>query len=110
MDDKSSNQSFDERMRPRNLRNGFDFGYAEDSQIRFPLMNPIQRIMIGTQIPWEGGHASNGLLEHATQCFTVDNANMDAKANNPAWEVVHHHEHPCVRNSMDSQRNKSSDP
>src|SRR5215471_8924919 len=69
-----SNQSLDERVRPWNVRNRFDFCDAEDSQIRFPLMKPIQRIMIGAEIPWKSRHASDGLLEHVTQCFTVNNA------------------------------------
>src|SRR5215467_262256 len=44
------NQSFDERMRPWNFRNRFDFFYVQDSQICFPLMKLVQRIMVGTEI------------------------------------------------------------
>jgi hypothetical protein len=57
-------------------------------------MKPEEWIMIGTEIPWETGHASDGLLEHATQCLTVNNANLDAKTDNPAGVMVHNDEHP----------------
>jgi len=33
-----------------NIGNRFDFPDAENSQVRLPLMKPIQRIVIGTQI------------------------------------------------------------
>ena len=74
------NHSLDKRMRPGNIGYCFDFSYTEDSQIRFPLMKPIQRIVIGTEIPWKSCHASDSLLEHATQRLTVDNAGMDSES------------------------------
>src|SRR6266496_3957090 len=43
-----SDQSFNERMREGNERYRFDFRHAEDSQVRLPLMESIQWIMIGT--------------------------------------------------------------
>ena len=73
------NQSFDERMRPWNFRNRFDFFYVQDSQICFPLMKLVQRIMVGTEILRESGHASDRLLEHPTQRLAIDSAGVYAK-------------------------------
>ena len=56
-------------------------------------MKPKQRIMIGTEITWERGRAVDSLFEHATQRLTVDDASMDAEADNPARVVVHDHKH-----------------
>jgi hypothetical protein len=40
-----SDQSFNKRMREGNERYCFDFRYAEDSQVRLPLMESIQGII-----------------------------------------------------------------
>ena len=72
----------------------FWFRDAEDSKVGFPLVKPVQRIMIRTQISWNRGDGSNGLLEHPTQGVTVDDTGVDAEADNPARVVVHDHQHP----------------
>ena len=36
-----ADQSFDKWVGPGNIGNRFDCGYAEDSQVRFPLLKPI---------------------------------------------------------------------
>ena len=43
-----SNQPFNERMREGHTWYRFDFRHAEDSQVRLPLMESIQGIMIRT--------------------------------------------------------------
>jgi len=45
----SPDQSLDERMREWNVRNRFDFCYAQDSQAGLPLMKPVERIVIRTE-------------------------------------------------------------
>jgi hypothetical protein len=52
--------------------------------------------------------ASDGLLEHAAQRFTIQDSVMDSKSDDATGAVIHHHQHQCVRNIMDSQQNKSS--
>src|SRR5262245_40326907 len=66
------NQSLHKRMRPRNVRDCFDFLHLEDTQIGLPLMKPIQRIMIGTQI-YRQGLRVNYSIEHPAQCQAIDN-------------------------------------
>ena len=45
----SANQTLDERMGDRNVRDCFDFIDLEDSEIRFPAMEFEQGVMIETQ-------------------------------------------------------------
>jgi hypothetical protein len=44
-----ADQPFDERMRAGHERDGLEFLYFEDSQIRSPAMKPEQWVMIGTE-------------------------------------------------------------
>ena len=41
-----ADQSFDKWMGPWNIWNRFDFCNTEDSEVGFPLMKPIQRVVI----------------------------------------------------------------
>src|SRR5690349_14313946 len=68
-----SNQSFHKRVRYRHVRHGFDFSDAQDSKVSLPLMEAIQRIMIGTQV-FGSRLSSNRSIEQATQCQTIDDA------------------------------------
>ena len=45
-----SNQPFDEWMRERDVRHRLDFLDVEYPQIRLPLLEPIQRIMVRTEV------------------------------------------------------------
>jgi hypothetical protein len=54
-------------------------------------MKPIQRIVIAAEVLRKGRHPSNGLLEHATKRFTIHNAGMDSKSDDPAGVLIHHH-------------------
>ena len=45
-----ADQALHKRMRERDARNRLDFGYVQDTKIGLPLMKPIQRIMIGTEV------------------------------------------------------------
>ena len=46
----AANQPFNERMRRWDVGNCFDFVNVQNSQICLPLMRPIQRVVIGTEI------------------------------------------------------------
>ncbi len=41
-----ANQPFNEGMRERRARYGLDFRYVEYAEIRLPLVEPIERIMV----------------------------------------------------------------
>jgi hypothetical protein len=45
-----SNQPFDDRMGARHVRHRLDLLDVEDSQVRLPLMKPVQRIMVRTEV------------------------------------------------------------
>jgi hypothetical protein len=47
-----SNEPFDHRMGARHVRHRFDFPDVEDPQVRLPLMKPVQRIMVRTEVSW----------------------------------------------------------
>ena len=47
-----ANQAFNEGMRERHVRHRLDFLHGQDPQIRLPLVEPIQRIMVRAQICW----------------------------------------------------------
>ena len=81
-------------MGPRNVWNCFDFRDTEDAKVGFPLVKPVQRIMIRTQISWNRGDASDGLLEHATQRLTIHYTDMDSKSDDSPRVVIHQNEHP----------------
>ena len=46
-----SDQPLYEGMRKRHVRNSLDFGYLEYPKIGLPLVESIQRIMIGAEVP-----------------------------------------------------------
>src|SRR2546426_5457865 len=45
-----ADQAFNERMRQRRVRHRLDGFHAEDSQIRLPLVESVQRIMIRDEV------------------------------------------------------------
>ena len=45
-----ANQPFNEWMRKRHIRHGLEFFHVEDPQIRLPLMEPIQRIVVRAEV------------------------------------------------------------
>jgi hypothetical protein len=47
------NQPFDDRMGARHVRHRLDFSGVEDPQVRLPLMKPVQRIMVLTEVGWQ---------------------------------------------------------
>ena len=73
-------QSFHERMRQRNVRHRFDFLDLQDPQIGLPLMEPIQGIIVRTQIVRQCLRV-NRAIEHAAQCHasktTIDGTIVD---------------------------------
>jgi hypothetical protein len=88
-----SDQSFNKRMREGNERYCFDFRDAEDSQVRLPLMESIQGIMIRTQI-LRNRLPSSRSIEHATQCPAIDHTGVNAESDDAPRVLVHSDEYP----------------
>ena len=71
-------------MRQGNVGDSLDFCYLQYAQIGLPLVESIKRIIIRAE---EFGHpalASNGAVEHLTECDTIDLSRMDAEPNDVA--------------------------
>src|SRR5262244_2609562 len=80
-------------MRKRNVRHCFDFLDLENTQISLPLMVPIQRIMVRTQI-FRQSLRLNDSIEHPTQYNSIHSAAVNSKADDPARKLIHHHQNP----------------
>jgi len=78
MDNKSANQSFNEWMREGNVGNCFDFPHAEYPQVGLPLMEPIQRIVVGAEI-FRQHLALNRSIEHPAQCPAIHDPGMNSE-------------------------------
>jgi hypothetical protein len=53
-------------MRLGNVRDGLDFCHLQDPQIGLPLVELIERIMVGAEVVWQPELTSNGAVKHAT--------------------------------------------
>ena len=58
-----ANQAFNKWMRERHVRDGLDFFHVEYPQIRLPLVEPIQGIMVRADV-CRRGVAPTRLIEH----------------------------------------------
>jgi len=81
-------------MRQRNVGDGLDFCHFQYPQVGLPLVEPVKRIVIGTEILRHSELPSNGTVEHPTKCGPIDRSRMDAKANDPACVLIHDHQDP----------------
>src|SRR5262249_14472600 len=93
-------------MRPGRARNCLNFRYVQNSKVRLPLMKPVQRIVIGADVPRQTC-TSYRLLEHSTECQAIDNPALDPESDDSPCVLVHYDQHQYVCNAIDSQRNKS---
>src|SRR5208283_3422320 len=81
-------------MRQWNVGVGLDFCHFQYPQVGLPAVEPIKRIVIGTEEVRHPALPSNGAVEHPTKCGTVDRSRMDAEANDPARVLIHDHQDP----------------
>src|SRR5713101_6447760 len=88
-----SDQAFDEWMRERHVRHRLDRFHVEDSQIRLPLVEPIQGIMVRAEV-CRRGVAARRSIEHPAQPHAIHDAAVHAKAHDAPRTLVHHDEHP----------------
>src|SRR5262249_32950716 len=56
-------------------------------------MESIQRVAIRAEVSRQVSPTDRP-LEHSAQCYAVDDATADAKANNAPRELIHHDQHP----------------
>jgi hypothetical protein len=80
-------------MGERNVRHGFDFFHLENAQIGLPLMEPIQRVMIGAEILGRRLRVT-GSIEHPAQGNAIHEVSVNSKADNPSGKLIHHHQNP----------------
>jgi hypothetical protein len=90
-----SDESLDEGMRAGCTGNAFDFVDIQDAEIRLPALIPEQRVIIRTEVVWDT-LGRNGLVEHATQGYTVNITGVHAKANDASRELIHDDENPVA--------------
>src|SRR2546428_14074404 len=88
-----ADQAFDEWMRQRHVRHRLDGFHVQDSRIRLPLVESVQRIMIRAEVG-RRRLATHCSIEHLAQRGAINNAAMHAKAHDAPRTLVHHDEHP----------------
>src|SRR5438876_404479 len=88
-----SDQPFDERMRDRSVRNRLDLLDLEDAQVGEPTVEAKQGVVVGTQMPRKR-LSGDDLVEHPANGRPAGVSALNAKANDPACEHVHHHQGP----------------
>ena len=92
---QGADQPFDKRMRHRNIRNTLDLAHAQHPQVGLPLVEPVQRIVVGAEV-FRCRMPSNGMVEHAAQGSAIHDAGMDAEADDPPRALVHDQQHPMA--------------
>jgi len=73
------------------VRNRLDLPDVEDPQVRLPLMKPVQRIMVRTEVGGQG-LAARRAIQHPAQRNPVHDAKMHAETHNAPWPVIYHDE------------------
>ena len=74
---QGADQPFHEWMGQRNVGDGLNLLHLQHPQIGLPLVKPIKRIVVGAKVLRRPVLASNGAVEHPTECATIDRSRMD---------------------------------
>src|SRR5216684_4157970 len=74
-----ANEPFDEGMRERRVRHRLDGFHVEDAQVRLPLMELVQPIMVGAEV-CRRSVAARGSVEHSTQLHAIHDPAVYAEA------------------------------
>ena len=80
-------------MRSRRKRDRFQLVDFKNPQIRFPAMKLEQRIIIGAQVGRDA-LSGDGMVKHSAQRYPIDRTYLNAEADDPASELIHHDEDP----------------
>ena len=91
---KGADQPFHERMGQGNIGDGLDFRHLQYPQIGLPSVNPIEWIVVGTEVLRHPELPSNGVVEHPTESDTMDLTRMDAEPNDQARALIHDDQDP----------------
>jgi hypothetical protein len=91
---KGADQPFHERVGQGNIGDGLDFCYLQYPQIGLPSVEPIKWIVVGAKVLRHPEGLSNGAVEHATECDTIDPSRMDAEPNDAAHVLIHDDQDP----------------
>ena len=67
--------------------------HVEDSQIRLPLVESVQRIMVRAEVG-RRRLATHRSIEHLAQRDAIHDAAVHAEAHDAPRKLVYHHEHP----------------
>src|SRR5208283_2740415 len=81
-------------MRQWNVRDGLYSCHFQYPQVGLRAVEPIKRIVIGTEEVRHPALPPNGTVEHPPKCAPIDRSRMDAKANDPARVLIHDHQDP----------------
>ena len=93
--DESSQSIVPQTGAQRNVRHCFDFLHIEDTQIGLPLMEPVQRIMIRTEI-FRKRVRMNRAIEHSAQGDSIHDGAVNGKADDPSRKLIHDHQNPMA--------------
>ena len=77
-----------------NVGDRLGFCHLQYPQVGLPLVEPIKRIVVGTEVLRHPELPSNGAVEHPTESDTIDLSRMDAKTNDPARALIHDDQDP----------------
>jgi hypothetical protein len=91
---QGADQPFHEWMGQGDVGDGLDFYHLQYPLIGFPLVEPIERIIVGAQILRQPAMLSSGAVEHPTEGGAIDLSRMDAEPNDPAGVLIHDHQDP----------------
>jgi len=66
-----------------------------------------QGIMVGTEVHGNAGLPPDGAVKHSAKCRAIDDAGMDAEADDATGEWIHEDEDPMGARVADSHLNRS---
>ena len=89
-----ADQPFHERMRQWNVGDGLDFCHVQYPEVGLPLVEPVERIIVGAEVVRHPALLSNGAVEHPTQHGTIERPRMDAEPNDSARVLIHDDQNP----------------
>ena len=89
-----ADEPFHEGVGQGNVGDGLDFCHLQYPEIGLPLVEPIERIVVRAQVLRQPAMPSNGAVEHATECDTIDRSRVDTKPNDAAGVLIHDDQDP----------------
>ena len=88
-----SNEPLDNRVGNRNVGDGLEFLNIEHAKIGLPAMKLEQRVMVEAEVARDS-LSGDGVVEHSAQRYPIYRTCLNAEADDPASEQIHHDHHP----------------